>query len=99
MADRLARLVRAGCLVQATAALVAEGPASEPLVDLARRGLVHVLGSDSHSARLGRPVRISDGLERLGEAERIQPHLEWIAEAAPAAILAGEEIEPPFGVN
>jgi protein-tyrosine phosphatase len=99
MGERLTRLVRAGCLVQVTAALLAEGPASEPLLDLARRGLVHVLGSDSHSARLGRPVRISDGLERLGEAERIRPHLGWIAEGAPAAILAGEEIEPPFRVS
>ena len=61
-------LVQAGCLVQATAALLAEGAASEPMLDLARRGLVHVLASDSHSARHGRPVRISAGLARLREA-------------------------------
>jgi protein-tyrosine phosphatase len=96
LAERLVDLVRAGSLVQATAALVAEGPASEPLLDLARRGLVHVLGSDSHSARIGRPVRLSAGLRRLREAAPLRPHLEWIARQAPAAIISGEDLEPPF---
>jgi protein-tyrosine phosphatase len=98
MRERLAGLVEAGCLVQVTAALLAEGPASEPLLDLARAGLVHALGSDSHSARIGRPVRISSGLERLGEVAAIEPHLDWIAHRAPAAIVAGEELDSPFGV-
>jgi protein-tyrosine phosphatase len=96
MRGRLADLVEGGCLVQATAALLAEGEASEPLLDLARDGLVHVLGSDSHSPHHGRPVRISPGLERLREAEELRPHLEWIAREAPAAIVRGEELEPPF---
>ncbi len=99
MAERLTDLVSGGCLVQVTAALIAEGPASEPLVDLARRGLVHVLGSDSHSATIGRPVALSAGLERLREAAPLRPHLDWIAHAAPAGILAGEDLEPPFEVS
>lgn len=99
MAERLAQLVGAGCLVQATAALVAEGPASEPLLALARRGLVHVLGSDSHSARHGRPVRLTSGLERLGELPELRPHMEWIATTAPAAIVRGETVEPPFAAR
>ena len=98
MAARLAVLVRSGCLVQATAALIAEGPASEPLLGLARQGLVHVLGSDSHSARVGRPLRISQGLDRLRGDPGLSPHVEWISELAPAAILAGEDIEPPLPV-
>ena len=96
MSERLAELVEAGCLVQATAALLAEGEASEPLLGLAREGLVHVLGSDSHSARVGRPVRLSNGLERLGEDAHLRAHLDWVANRAPLAIVRGEEIEPPF---
>jgi protein-tyrosine phosphatase len=99
MRERLAELVEAGCLVQATAALLAEGEASEPLLDLARGGLVHVLGSDSHSAHHGRPVAISAGLERLRGAEELRPHLEWIAREAPAAIVRGEDLEPPLAVR
>jgi hypothetical protein len=32
-------------------------------------------------------------LSRLPE---LQPHIRWIAELAPAAILAGEDVAPPF---
>ncbi len=98
LGDRLAALVRSGCLVQATAALLAAGPASAPMLELARRGLVHVLGSDSHSPRIGRPVRLSDGLARLREDAALAAHVEWIAERAPAAIVAGADIEPPLPV-
>jgi protein-tyrosine phosphatase len=98
MRERLVGLVEAGCLVQVTAALLAGGGASPTLLDLARRGLVHVLGSDSHSARIGRPVRLSHGLERLGDAVTTQAHLDWIARQAPAGIVGGKELEPPFGV-
>ena len=99
LAERLAELVRAGCLVQATAALIADGPAAEPLLDLARRGLVHVLGSDSHSARIGRPLRLSGGFARIEADPQLRPHVHWMAESAPAAILAGEDVEPPLAVG
>lgn len=99
MRERLAELVAGGCLVQATAGLLAAGPASEPMLELARAGLLHVVGSDSHSARYGRPVRLSAGLERLHEAAEMRPHLAWIAQEAPAAIVRGEELEPPFAVT
>lgn len=99
MAERLAQLVGAGCLVQATAALLAEGGTSEPLLALARRGLVHVLGSDSHSARLGRPVQLSAGFDRLRETAELRPHLDWIVHKAPAAIVRGEDIEPPLAAT
>jgi protein-tyrosine phosphatase len=96
MREVLAALVGAGCLVQATAALLAEGPASEALLDLVRAGLVHVLGSDSHSARAGRAVELSPALRRLRDVPELRPHLDWIARGAPAAILAGEDAEPPL---
>ena len=82
--------------MQATAALVESGPASPKLIDLAKRGLVHVLGSDSHSARVGRPVRLSGGLQRLAAEADLRPHVDWMAEIAPAAILSGHDIEPPI---
>jgi protein-tyrosine phosphatase len=94
--ETLEELVARGALVQATAALVATGPASPTLLELAGAGLVHLLGSDAHSSRGGRPVRLSEGLARLAELERTRPHLGWIAKDGPAAILAGRDARPPF---
>jgi protein-tyrosine phosphatase len=93
---RLAALIAAGALVQATAAHLAAPESAAGMATLARRGLIHVLGSDAHSARFGRPVELSSALARLGEAEILAPHRDWIAAAAPRMILDGDEIEPPF---
>ena len=90
----LARLARKGALIQGTAALLE--PEGSALLDLGRRGLLHVLGSDAHSARIGRPVRLAAGFEALSRLPELQPHIRWIAELAPAAILAGEDVAPPF---
>jgi protein-tyrosine phosphatase len=94
--DRLAALVEQGALVQATAALVAEGPASGYLLELAAEGLIHLLGSDAHSSHAGRELRLSDGLTRLAEVDLVRPHLDWVSSAGPAAILAGEDVRPPW---
>ena len=59
------------------------------MLALARRGLIHVLASDAHSSHGGRPLRISEGIAALEEVEMLRPHLDWIAEEAPAAILRG----------
>jgi protein-tyrosine phosphatase len=93
---RLAGLVRDGALVQATAAFFEHPDAAPGMVDLARRGLVHVLGSDSHSASHGRPLRLSPAVERLGEVEQVRSHLEWMVETAPRAIVGGEPVQRPF---
>jgi tyrosine-protein phosphatase YwqE len=91
----LARLVDEGALVQVTAAeLAREQPGA--VHELAERGLVHVVGSDSHSSHAGRPVRLSDAFAPLAELKIVAPHLEWIFRTAPAAIVRGEELEPPF---
>jgi protein-tyrosine phosphatase len=95
--DRVAELVEHGALIQATAAYVADGPASPTLLELARDGLLHLLGSDSHSPTIGRPVNLSSAVARLAEIGPLRPHLNWIASDAPAAILRGEQISPPFG--
>jgi protein-tyrosine phosphatase len=93
---QLEALVERGALIQVTAALIAEGPAAPTMLDLAGHGLVHLLGSDAHSSRGGRPVRLSEGLARLSEVERTRAHLNWIATEGPQAILDGERFEPPF---
>ena len=94
--DRLATLVEMGALVQATAALVAQGPASDYLLELAGEGLIHLLASDAHSSHGGRELRLSDGLSRLAEVELVRPHLGWVTSDGPAAILAGEDVRPPW---
>jgi protein-tyrosine phosphatase len=94
--ERLEALVERGALIQVTAALIAGGPASPVLIELAGHGLVHLLGSDAHSARAGRPVQLSEGLARLEEVECVKPHLDWVARDGPRAILAGEATSPPF---
>lgn len=96
MGERLAALVERGALVQMTAALLVESPAAPAMLDLAARGLVHVLGSDSHSSRVGRPVALAAGLERLWAVEELRPHADWIGREAPEAILAGRVPEPPY---
>ena len=95
-AERLRDLCLQGALTQVTAALLASGPTREPMVGLARRGLVHVLGSDSHSSRAGRPLRLSEGFAALAGIEALAGRLDWIRTEAPAAILRGEAAEPPF---
>jgi protein-tyrosine phosphatase len=80
--------VERGALVQATAAaLAAGGDGARWLTRLAHDGLVHVLGSDSHSARFGRPVRLSDAYAALesggADAERMR--------ATAGAVLRGDK--------
>ncbi len=94
--ERVAELVQHGALIQATAALVAEGPASGTLLELTRRGLLHLLGSDAHSSHGGRPVRLSEGFAALETIDLVKPHLDWVRREAPAAVLRGEPVSPPF---
>lgn len=93
LAERLAELIGRGALVQLTAALVEEHGG---LVELAERGLVHVLASDAHSSRFGRPLRLSGGFDRLAASDVVRPWIDWMREVAPRAILAGEPLEVPF---
>lgn len=66
------------------------------MLDWAARGLVHLVASDAHSARFGRPVAISAALAALGAVPRLAGHLDWIGRDAPRAILAGRPVSPPF---
>jgi protein-tyrosine phosphatase len=95
--ERLEALVDRGALIQVTAALIADGPAAPVMLELAGRGLVHLLGSDAHSSHAGRAVRLSEGLAALAGVERVKPHLDWVAWEGPDAILRGEAAGLPFG--
>jgi protein-tyrosine phosphatase len=96
LAAALDRLVERGALIQVTAAVLEHPDAAPVIVDLAERGLVHLLGSDAHSARGGRPVALSRGLAVLAGVKRLAAHLDWVVRDAPARILAGEDVTPPF---
>jgi protein-tyrosine phosphatase len=96
MFERMAALVAEGALIQATADFFLREQMAAGMLAMAERGLVHVLSSDAHSARIGRPVRIGPALERLREVELLAPHLEWIAETAPRAIVNGDPLKVPF---
>jgi tyrosine-protein phosphatase YwqE len=94
--ERLRGLVAHGALVQATAAFLTYGATRDGMLELARAGLIHVLGSDSHSSRAGRPLAIAPALEVLETVQPVSTHLDWVARTAPQAIVAGEELTPPF---
>jgi protein-tyrosine phosphatase len=96
MFERLARLVADGALIQATADFFLREDSAPGMLELARRGLVHVLGSDSHSSRFGRAARLGEAIDAVARVERLAPHLEWIARTAPRAIVEGRPVEPPF---
>lgn len=96
LVERLTRLARAGALVQATAAFFVEPATREGMLSLARDGVIHVLGSDAHSSRAGRPVALKPAVEVLATVEPVASHLEWVTRRAPEAIMHGEEVEPPY---
>jgi protein-tyrosine phosphatase len=96
MVERLATLVRGGALVQVTAATLAEYPASVGMHLLAEAGVVHVLGSDAHSSRAGRPVDLRAGRAVLAGIPSLRPHLHWMLSEAPEAMVAGLDIDAPF---
>jgi protein-tyrosine phosphatase len=93
----LPELVNEGALVQATAAFFEHPDAASGMLALARRGLIHVLGSDSHSPTRGRPVRLSSAIECLRGVEPVGSNLDWVLERGPRAIVRGEPVRAPFG--
>ncbi len=96
LVQRLKRLAQRGALVQATAAFFVNPVTRSGMLMLARAGVLHVLGSDAHSARAGRPVALAPALDALSTVQPLASHLEWVAHTAPEAIARGEELRPPF---
>ncbi|MHB8241296.1 MAG: tyrosine-protein phosphatase [Solirubrobacteraceae bacterium] len=96
--QRLRALADCGCLIQWTADFIAQRDGSDPqdpVLGLARNGLVHLLASDAHSSHGGRPLRLSAGFERLAEVCPPE-HVSWIAQDGPAAVLRGEQVTAPW---
>ncbi|HET7051223.1 MAG TPA: CpsB/CapC family capsule biosynthesis tyrosine phosphatase [Solirubrobacteraceae bacterium] len=96
LTDRLGDLVALGALVQVTGAALTDAVTQPGMLELARAGVMHVLGSDAHSARAGRPVALSGAIEVLRTVEPMSRHLPWITTEAPRAIVAGRDVRPPF---
>ncbi len=92
----LATLIHAGALVQATAASLTAPESRDGMLSLAREGIIHLLGSDAHSSRAGRPVALAQALRVLTSVEPTASHQRWIARTAPEAIVRGREVRPPF---
>lgn len=94
---RLELLAAQGCLIQWTAAFVADASQREWIARWAQMGLIHLLGSDAHSSRFGRPVALAAGFAALRDVLPAAT-VAWMADAAPAALLRGEAVElPAFG--
>ena len=96
IATRLRELAGRGALIQVTAEHLVRDDTAPLLLALADQGLVHLLGSDAHSSRAGRPVRLSPALQRLASVERVRGHLGWISREGPRAVVSGGGVEPPF---
>jgi protein-tyrosine phosphatase len=96
MFERIAGLVAAGALVQATADFFLREGMAAGMRALAEAGLIHVLGSDAHSSHGGRPVHLEAAFGKLREIEPLAQHVEWMAETAPRAIVEGRPLEIPF---
>jgi protein-tyrosine phosphatase len=96
MYERIARLVAAGALVQATADFFLREEMAAGMRSLAEAGLIHVLSSDAHSSHGGRPAKLAAAFERLAEVEPPATHIEWIRDIAPRAIVTGADLDPPF---
>jgi protein-tyrosine phosphatase len=92
--QRLVALVGRGCLIQWTAEFVATASDDDLVLRYARDGLVHLLGSDSHSSLAGRPVQLRAGFQRLrGVCD--PGWVDWMGDIAPRAIVAGNPVSPP----
>jgi protein-tyrosine phosphatase len=97
MYERLAALIAAGALVQATADFFLREQTAAGMRALAEAGLVHVLGSDAHSSHAGRPLHLAAAFRTLAGIEAVALHVEWMRDTAPRAIAEGGEVVLPFG--
>ncbi len=96
MFERMAALVAAGALIQATADFFLREEMETGMLTMAEAGLVHVLSSDAHSSLGGRPLRLGPAFERLGAVASLAPRLPWMRETAPRAIVSGDPLELSF---
>ncbi|HEY6550178.1 MAG TPA: CpsB/CapC family capsule biosynthesis tyrosine phosphatase [Solirubrobacterales bacterium] len=96
MYERIAALIAAGALVQATADFFLRERTADGMRSLAEAGLIHVLSSDAHSSLGGRPVQMREAFDQLADIESVAPHVYWMRDVAPQAIVEGKELSVPF---
>ena len=90
--ERLAGLVRAGALVQVTAASLdgRSGKSTQAAAkELIAKGLAHLVASDAH----GPDVRYG-GLESVADEVRNHELASWLTDGVPRAIVAGTPLPP-----
>jgi protein-tyrosine phosphatase len=97
MRERIAALIAAGAMIQATADFFLREDTAEGMRALAEAGLVHLLSSDAHSSRGGRPLHMAEAFGVLAGIGAVAPHIEWMRDTAPRAIVEGNEVVLPFG--
>ena len=97
MHERIAALIAAGALVQATADFFLREQTADGMRALAEAGLIHVLGSDAHSSHGGRPLHMAEAFGVLADIGTVAPHVEWMRDTAPRAIVEGDGVGVPFG--
>jgi protein-tyrosine phosphatase len=97
MYERIAALIAEGALVQATADFFLGERFADGMRMLAEAGLVHVLSSDAHSSHGGRPVHMREAFERLEAIDSVAPHVGWMRDVAPRAIVESTDLHLPFG--
>jgi protein-tyrosine phosphatase len=95
MYERIAALIAVGALVQATADFFLRDRFADGMRMLAEAGLVHVLSSDAHSSHGGRPLHLREAFEQLERIDSVVPHVEWMRDVAPQAIVEGQELSVP----
>jgi protein-tyrosine phosphatase len=98
MYERIAGLVAEGALVQATADYFLRERTAAGMTALAEAGLIHVLSSDAHSSHGGRPVHMREAFEVLAGIGAVAPHLKWMRDVAPIAIVTGQKLSVPFEI-
>ncbi len=96
MYERIAALIANGALVQATADFFLRERFAEGMRMLAELGLIHILSSDAHSSHGGRPLHLREAFGVLADIEATAPHLEWMRDIAPQAIVEGGKLVFPF---
>jgi len=96
MYERIAALIVAGALVQATADFFLRERTAAGMRSLAEAGLIHVLSSDAHSSLGGRPLQMAEAFAKLRQIEPVAPYIEWMRDVAPLAIVEGQELSVPF---
>jgi protein-tyrosine phosphatase len=96
--DRLVGLVERGVLCSVTAASMVGtfgGTVRRFTAELFTSGLVHNVASDAHDP-VRRPIDLLSGFAALeGDLPGIRDQARWFTEAAPAAILSGQELPSP----